>query len=763
MNVVLLLTVLATGGPSFAVPTWSPDAASHALSATRFGLAQDTAKRIVYGQVTSEQSGSPLPFAIIELGAGAGYRAAISDSTGRYILRDVAAGRQRVRVTTLDHEPFEITVEIPQTGTLQLDLSLNLAPVALVGITAISEADPSATATGGQSDPAGRGSPADPELRALEATPGVGELGLADGARAEPRIDPGDPESALYVRGAAYDLKLVLLDGAPVYAPFHLGGLLDAFQPNVLRSAWLYSGGAPARYDGGLSHILELNTRSAAHDRFHSAGAIDLLGAQARVESPLGPASFLAGGRYLHRVGTDGLASSPLPYDYADGLARVDLSVAPNHLLSATAFFNEESVRLDPLSGFEEPARWGNLAGSLRYRGDIAGVDATITTAFARFSTRLPVGVEAPGVADGRSDRVRLAADFTQPVGTLQLSYGASFDKMRIEYEARSLADTGGVWLTRSSNADALGAYGEVVWELFKDVALRGGLRANMFLSASKTRLAPRLSLGWDVSESSTLFVAGGRYYQYLRVPETILSGNLSSAWNEVVTGEAFDLPTDDPLAVAGATHLVVGMTHAPRPTLRLGMEGYYKAFDGAPQIQGMRASGLDLWIDWTNGSWAAWAGYSLGWAWFQEGLATTSDNFSARHLLSGGLRVPLPSAVFFDLRLASSSGLDYTPIPTGQVRRDAQFEETSITERTGSVLSGAPTGSYLRLDAQVSRSFTASALGTRIELVPYLRVLNALDRRDALFYQLDLQPGARPRSLDSVSFLPIVGIEWRQ
>lgn len=744
---VPLLALLTTAGLAADVPT----------------LAQDTAAREVFGHVTSETSGLPLRFAVVELGTGAGYRVAVTDSTGHYTLRNVGVGRQRIRVTTLDHESLETTVEIPESGDLELDLSLRLTPIALRGITVIPKAVPHG-ASGGEGEPAGRGTPADPELRVLETTPGMGELGLADVARAEPRIDPGDPESALYIRGAAYDLKLVLLDGAPVYTPFHLGGLLDAFQPNVLHSAWLYSGGAPARYDGGLSHILELTTRSGSPEAIHSGGAIDLLGAQARLEGPLGAGSFLLSGRLLHHVGADGFADGRLPYDYADALARVDVALGSDALVSATVFFNEELVQLDPISGSERSARWGNLAGSLRLRTDIAGSDAELTAALARFATTLPVGVEASGVADGRSERVRLSADFARPLGELRVGYGASFDRVRIEYEARSLSDTGGIWLSRVGDADALGAYGEAVWQPREDVTVRGGLRANFFLSASQNRLAPRVSVGWQVSESSTLFAAGGRYYQYLRVPETVLSSDLSSAWSDVLAGEGTEPSVDRPLAVAGATHLVVGMAHAPRTTLRLGMEGYLKAFDGAPQVRSLRASGIDLWIDWRNGGWAAWAGYSLAFAWFQEASSSTSDRFSSRHLLSGGVTAPLPTGVFFDLRLASSSGLDYTAIPTGAAvpSRERDTEVFDATP-TASTLSGAPAGSYLRLDAQLSRGFTADLLGTRFEFVPYLRVLNALDRRDALFYQFDVERDLRPRSLHAVSLLPVVGIAWRQ
>src|SRR5690606_5250419 len=91
-------------------------------------------------------------------------------------------------------------------------------------------------------------------IRALEATPGVAELGIAEAARRFPSEEPIDPSEILYVRGAVADLKLVLLDGAPVYAPFHLAGLIAPFETGVLREASLFLGGAPSRYDGGLSY-----------------------------------------------------------------------------------------------------------------------------------------------------------------------------------------------------------------------------------------------------------------------------------------------------------------------------------------------------------------------------------------------------------------------------------------------------------------------------------------------------------------------------
>src|SRR5690606_37682435 len=143
--------------------------------------------------------------------------------------------------------------------------------------------------------------------------------GLADAALGAPGQEPVDPSDVLYVRGTGTDLKLVYLDGAPVYAPFPLGGLIEPFTPGLLQSADIYLGGAPARYDGGLSYVLDLRTRGVRSDRVHSTGAVDLLSARVTVEAPIGSrAGVLFAGRSVHDRGTGPLSGGPLPYGYAE-------------------------------------------------------------------------------------------------------------------------------------------------------------------------------------------------------------------------------------------------------------------------------------------------------------------------------------------------------------------------------------------------------------------------------------------------------------
>ena len=741
-------------------------------SSVQSAATRDTARRAVHGRVVTDGLGAPVPYAWVEILSDPTARGTVADPEGHYRLAGVPAGEMRVRAQALGHAPLELWVRVPESGDLSLDLSLRPLPIGLPALSIVSQPMPPESSRG----LAARGSSADPELRALEATPGAAELGIAaaqTGRRGQP---PPDASSILFVRGAASDLKLVLLDGAPVYAPFHLGGLLPAAHPGALDSARLYVGGAPARYDGGLSYILDLTMRSGRRDRPHAAGALDGLGARARVEAPLGPGAVLAGARVLHGWGAEGWTPDPLPYGYGEGHARLDLDFGAETHLAATAFANRESVRLDG-AGVTGTADWGNVAGSVRLRARLGATHADLTAALSEFSTELPMGNDPVRVGVGRSRRLRLAAHLERKAGTTLVGYGAALERHDLALRTFGTALTDTATFAHRVDADVWSAYGDVTWPGLADLELRAGLRASGFPATDDLRLAPRVSAAWTASEHSTVSVAAGRYHQYVRTAETILSGDLEAGWQlvgpertQASDSTANPLGTSGsgpPLAVAAATHWVVRLDHAPREELRLGLEGFYKTYDVGVEASDLRAAGADLWFDWQDGPWAAWAGYSLAWVWSVRVPADTADpdatRFAGRQLLSAGLRAPLPAGARLDVHLATSAGLPYSAVPigsTGTIAGDG-VHESSDPRSDAPELAGAPDGSYLRLDAEVSRVWEARLFGAPGRFRPYVRLLNALDRRDALFYQFDAGRDLHPRSLGAVPLLPIAGIEW--
>lgn len=796
---VLSAAPLAAIGPAHALAaSATPTPQELHLAARGPDATADTLTQI-RGQVRSEEANRPLPYVFVEAASGPDRLISVTDGEGRYALPGVDSGRWVIRAFALGHAPLEVEVVVPGSGPVDVDLNLPLRPVGLDPILATVLGIPRPVVSTSEGSPATAAAPeaGDAELRALEATPGVAELGLAQAARGGAGPDPIDPSSILYVRGAASDLKLVLLDGAPVYAPFHLGGLMESFHPDVLESSRLFVGGAPSRYDGGLSYVLDLRSRPGNGERLAVGGAADLLSFRQRVEGPVGPARILASGRAIHGSALhETVTGDPLPYGYGDALGRFDLALGRSGDLSGSFFWNQESVRLDSVSLDDGAARWGNTAGSLRYSGGLEGGRIDVTAAIGLFRTRLPLGGDTVTIAAGESRRIRFGLDYARDVNeSVSMGGGISYDRTDLEQRAGEpghlLQPVGG------GQGETAGVYGEAVWAVAEQLDLRGGLRSDMFLTAREIRLAPRVTATWHVSEDAALSLAAGRFHQYVRTPETILGGDLDGLTPGELR-ELFDAAEDIPfgvdltrgtLGVAGATHMVVGLENDLREGLRLGLEGFVKAFDEIPgAADNVRASGVDLWVHRGGpGDWNGWVGYSLAFVWTDD-TPDGDTNFAGRHLLTSGIEARLHSGVVLEARLAYGAGLPFTSIPVtrggspefdlgpawsltaegdgpvrpGAATPSAYLSEDRTEEDEEPPLAGAPPGSYLRLDGKISRPWLAHVGGVDVELVPYVKVLNALDRRDALFFQFDPDEDVRARSLSAVPILPVFGVEWK-
>lgn len=747
-----------------------------AQEASRSGMddaATDTVPGSVAGLVVSSLDGGTVDGALVTVRDAEGREhVALSGPDGHYRLPRIAPGRWSLEVSTLDHEPFRAAFRVPPGESVELDVVLALEPVVLPTLSAIADAmalAPSAVLDADPDDEV-RGSQGDPALRSLDAGPAAGMARTLEGVRTRP---PQDPSSVLYVRGGAADLKRVLLDGAPVYAPFHLGGLMDAAPAGVVGSAHLYTGGAPLAYDGGLSYILDLRTRSGGAAPFSTSGHLDLLGGAIQADGSTGPVAWMASGRRTHGAASNRLLDGELPYGYEEVLGRVDLSPSPGHGLAVTGFSNRESVRLVGTASGDR-ASWGNEAASLRYGGRLGGTRALLTAAVSRFDARLPVSVIADEMGRSETGRIRVAMDVTSQTGGPELSYGAAFNRHLTDVTLPPANDStpGLLWRGRAST---VAGYAAATVRPWPELAVRAGLRSTVHGGVGSPHMAPRVALTWRAAEQTDLQVSAGRYHQLLESPESALSGDLDE-WNETLqrqaavgtrAGDGSPYDRYDP-ASASASHLTVRMDHRPRKDLELGLEGFFKTFNGLAETRQLHASGTDIWLDFRSDGWAAWAGYSLAWTWADPPPEGADLGFSGRQLLSAGGEAPLPGGLRLDARVRASSGLPFSRVPLAGGGSGGASSPLSTAALEASprpepepMLSGSPDGSYLRFDVTLSGGFTGDVFGQETALRPYIRFLNALDRRDALFYQFDPSREMQPRALDSLPVLPVIGLEW--
>jgi len=739
----------------------APVSAQHQPGATRGpSVKPASVSATVWGQVRSEKSNAPLRFALVELISPVGQpSSAITDSSGFYVLRDVRPGRRMLRVTHIDHAPHEIEVLVVAQQQHVIDFDLEFRPVRLSAVAV----EGARIALALDTVPARESDLGPATVRVLESTPGVAELGLSEAARDVPGHEPVDPADVLYVRGGSADLKLVLLNGAPVYAPFHVGGLIHALDADVLRSASLQMGGAPARYDGGLSYIMDLETRAGRSVVPHGMIAVDMLSARTIVEGPVGDdVAFLASARTVHGLGTGPLMSGGFPYGYGDALARFDYTPHPLHAVTLTGFWNHERVQLDTAGAMRESASWGNRAGSLRYRGVYGETDVVGTLAVGQFRTLLPLRGILPLVTEGTALRTRASLDMERPVGSSHLYWGGSAEVIEFEYRAFPQGVSREKYVVKSrANGGTWGVYGDASISLLPRVRVRGGLRADLFAAEeeSEVRFAPRISTTVLLTDRATLTLSAGRFQQFVRAPgrSLVFLGNVVP-----------DSGAGSVLNVADASHLVLALSQDLGEGIRLGLDGFYKQFDGLNGEDDVdtNSSGVDLWVRRNSGAITGWLGYSLAWIWTVEDGARAQE-FSGRHLVTAGVIGPIIGRSVFDIRISYGAGLPYTAIPEPEISSSPAFDVMHV--RDGPPLLAAddtpvptePQNAHIRLDAQVSRTFAATVRHLDFEFTPYVKVINALNRRDAIFYHYDRDVG-RAEPVADLPVVPIIGMEWK-
>jgi hypothetical protein len=746
-----------------------PTAPGSALSAQARAAAPDAGIR---GTVEGSFQGGtrPLAFATVRVTAGGSTWSATADSLGRYRVEALPPGRITLRASHAGHAPVELVVSLPRGETVDVDLELIATPIPIAPIDVRGSRE-----TLSVPDPGNRSAepPARPmsevEIQALDVAPGVGHEGLLDAVRALPGNDPADASDILYMRGSTTDLKLVLLDGVPVYTPFHVAGLMRTFEPSVLGSAELHVGGAPARHDGGLTHILELKTRTARRDRLRMSGAVDFMTASAAIELPLGSrAGLIASSRTLHDLGSAPLGGER-PYGYRDALIAFDAEPAEGHRIGLTAFTNSEAVLLDYALAPDD-ARWSNRAAAASYARDFGGATMVTRVGASGYDATLPLqGTATPGgpppttlLATGATERLRVVTELAWGSPDEPMRAGLSHERMAAAFKAVSTGDE-----RTSENrgrAERTGAFFEGTLGVGPGVTFRAGLRADYFPGFG-VRGAPRAALLWGVGPDALVTIAAGRYHQPTRGVDPAVEHTLVD-----VSGEG--LQTDEVLPVATADHVVLSLKQRMGRSVSMGLDGFFKRFDGLHGTgrETVRSSGVDLRILTAGEDASAWIGYGLSWFWSGTDFSGRTADFTGRHLLTAGLSGRLAGPISGEARMSYGAGLPYTSVPLPNSVREDMAPGLEGGDDTARLTAGSgwepPLVSgldeeFLRVDLELQARFDQVWGGHPWTLRPYVRILNALDRRDAMFYTFQPWRDEALTPLATRSLIPLLGVAF--
>ncbi|MEM1271183.1 MAG: TonB-dependent receptor [Bacteroidota bacterium] len=708
---------------------------------------------------------------------GAFYGAA-TNSDGYFILNRIPVGSYVLRATFIGYEEIEeeLTLAAEEIVTRRYDLEI----AAIEGGEIVVEAEAEGAA-GMQAAGLSTVRAAD-----IERVPTAGvSADLASYLQTQSGVVAvGDRGGQLFVRGGTPTENLSLIDGIPLYQPFHVIGFYSAFPSDIIQSTDVYAGGFGARYGGRISSVLDVKTRSGNSRSFAGTASIDPFLVTGLVEGPIVPnrASILLSARQsiIEDTSPD-LLDQDLPYLFWDRFGKLNVDINTTNSVSVTALRTYDRGNLSGLEELtdaetsalntnDDQVVWDNQAYGVRFLHvpSTLPILATVLGSYSRLENTF-----GPADSPERTSAVQTtnaSASLTYSLGETEIDAGLEVRNVKLEYNLGGLfqeIDEGEEFLTEAS------AFVESAIPLSDRFILRPGIRFSSF--RGKATIEPRARVIWrpgGPEGNQQISAAWGLYRQdFAGLVDRRDAGDVFTAWVTSPVGD--DVP--------GAMHAILGYEVEPTRWLNIGLEGYYKTLDnllineftsfprfstGLQPADG-RVYGVDLNMEINTPRFYGYLSYGLSEVaydaqqesleiWFGTDEITFNPSHDRRHQLNAVAQLDVYG---FDLsvRWQLGSGLPFS--------QSAGFDTyvlldslRNVLEEPGDarVLYSEPYGGrlpvYHRLDVSLERDF---AIGDRANAGLQIGLINAYDRRN-LFY-LDI---FTLRRINQLPLIPSFGLK---
>ena len=498
------------------------------------------------GFVTDAQTGEALPGAHIyltDLQVGA-----TTNSVGYFAFSSIPSGAYPAQISYLGFEPLDTTL-VAADSALRLALRPSTLEADGVVVEAgIDEPEQSGRMPGMLSA----------ELGQMSRMPALSEQDLFQALQWSPGIRKTSPlNGGLSVRGAKPDQNLYLLDGAPIYHPWHAFSLISVFQTGTLKNTQFYRGAFPAEYGGRLASVLDAQMRDGNRATPKAEVAISALSGRFRVESPLtSSVSFMLSGRrsYIdkligeeHPVQDAGGRRDTLRtgYYFYDSSAKLSARLSDQHRFSLSFYQGRDDLDLRlpfdlslDFSSWLRPAdlffevqqNWQNrvVSGQHRYLASDR-LFVTSTGYYSGYSAQEASFVQPTTAASLSSDyNVRLHdvglkvdADYYHSVAH-RVRVGAQVTRQRFWSTLNSdLRRSPGAVEAQNQESQLralkLVGYVQDTWKPSPRWEVQPGVRLSYFSSGRYAHIRPRLSANYTV-HPDYLVVRGavGAHVQYL-------------------------------------------------------------------------------------------------------------------------------------------------------------------------------------------------------------------------------------------------------
>ena len=760
-----------------------PSLLAFVLVFTPVAPAASQERGVVRGVVLDDATAEGIAHASVAI-VGTTLRLAVGPD-GTFRIAGVPPGAARVNARALGYRPLDTEIVVRAGDTTSLTIRMTAAPYVLGRV----RTEAAATERRRFEEIAEVGA-ITMSRRTASAVPSVGEPDLLRVVQLLPGVTTRSDYTAGYnVRGGESDQNLVLLDGIPIYNPFHLGGMFSTFIDEMVSELELLTGGFPAPHGGRLSSVLDVRSAEEARQRLHGTASVSLLASSLAIGSAL-PNARDSWGLGLRRTYADqvigAVTDEVLPYHFRDGQAHFTRVFRNGGTLSFTAYDGADvfDARLTDLedSTTVDPGRfqlsWGNTAAGLTLAiplrdgrlplfgvrlGDTANVVQRLSV--TRFRTGFDLG-DGSLTFRNRVVEWRAQGALHSRAGAHDLGAGYEASSHDVRYIVTSPA-TDALLYRLEQRPGALALWAEDQWRAGERLLLRGGVRGEMVGGTGRSFLSPRAAAKIFLSRDLAVTLAGGRHAQWMH-----------SLRDEDLPVRIFDfwLASDAALPVSTAWHGIAGVERWFGDTRLARVEGWIKRYYDLlepnpaddPDARGDEflateggAYGVDVHLrQFERGPFSGWLSYGYGLAkrWRAEPRWFPAQD--RRHSLQAIAAWRLPDRWMLSTHFGFGTGTPYTPIIGQIVRRvydgvrngwDTGIQTRDI-EPVGGERNSGRYPPYHRLDVSVEREFR---LRHGMRLRPYAQIINLYDRRNVFTYTWSYT--ANPPTKRAISQFPIV------
>jgi hypothetical protein len=737
---------------------------------------QGTTQATVQGAVRDAETGRPLVNATVLL-TNLNQSVTTGDS-GRYALHNVPAGPQHITYRRIGYAPRTLDALVPRDGSLEIHVTLRPYPVQLPPINVTTPAIPSVPEGNRWSFVDHSTSLADMRNHPLLAEPDA----LQAIAGGEVVMDPESP-NGVHIRGGGSDQTAYLLDGIPVFSPYHVAGTFTAWNPDAIAGLELSASSPAPGLSETTSGVIAANTRTPG-DRHTLQGSISTSQVRGTLDGPLaGDVRYLISGRTgfvpgfapsndASQVGSEagdwlGKVEAPL----LGGQARV-LGYYASNEISADAAGGGLPVNPDIL---RNDFSWQSLSVGGEYHRMFS--DALLR--LVGWNAEAEAGARWNGEsavldldASRRDVGVLLSATLDREASSTLL--GIRFERSRTTYVVRS--DSAGLVLP---NLHAV----TPVATLFGQHARAVGRNVTAVVGSSLSRadhrwyVSPRVQVHLRTGPLLTLSGSASRLHQFgqsLRNPESVVG--LVFPPDLYIGVEAPGVP------VARSDQATLSAELTPIPGLRINLRGYHRDLRGIlliapgepepfatrPLTEGTsNARGVALRVTVSTRRYSLIGSYGIQRVRLEQRGSSFVPNHGATHLFEGGI-VVFPSATT-SVRVGASGAVGRrTTLFTGALEWEACNLLDQGCEFAGSPHYGQdPIGAislptYFRLDASVRKHWHLRIAGREAMVALFGTATNLLARRNLLTYARSPVTG----ELTEIEMRPlaplVVGVDWR-